>query len=154
MTARGCQMAACDAGKALFASRVSEQSFYDVAMKLYLHLETVHVNKVVMTQLPSGGTASESFDSYPGDLLTSKRTSVCCRLILNALPPYQRCGRVSVHLPRGIQADHWVLVSLRQAAIKLQVVYCTLVLLESGQVRVGIRALFSLSSFAMCLASS
>ncbi len=36
-------------------------------MKIYLHLDTVHVNTLVMTQLPSSGTASESFDSYPDD---------------------------------------------------------------------------------------
>jgi len=46
-----------------------------------------------------------------------------------------------------------IMLSLRHAAIELQVVYCTLVLLKSVQVRVDVRALFSLSSFPLCLGS-
>ena len=51
---------------ALVSSNSFEESFDDTAiLKGYLQLDAC-CNKIVMTQLPSSDTASESFDSYPG----------------------------------------------------------------------------------------
>ncbi len=55
----------------------------------------------------------------------------------------QCCGSTTIHLSRGIQADHSVMVSLRHAAIRVQVVCCTLVIIKSVQV---------LSMFGRCSA--